>query len=175
MHRKPTFVSFNQVFDRFRVMWRQTIPDENETSLLLVLSFHIFQYAKNGFCVDTTMLHPCQVTGLLCLWVPCNHAKKRKMLPSSSRYGNWSYSFFTPCSSDRRFVGHTWFIEKAKCGFVFYAPFLTAGQAVFNHVAMAFSSRSRALLFGFWQENPKRSSVCQTERSLYEISVSFLM
>ena len=97
------------------------------------------------------------------------------MLPSSGRYGNRCHPFLAPGGPYGRFVGYAGLIEKAKCGLVFDAPFLVAGHVVLIQVVIAFSSRSRARLAGFWHENPKRSSVCQPERSLYEMRVSFLM
>lgn len=156
-------------------MRRQTIPDENESSAMPISLFHILQYAEDRFRIDATVLHPGQISSALEVRVPSDHAKKREMFPTSGGDRDGRHSFFAPCGANRRFVGYSGLVEKAKCGLVFDTPFLTAGQVVLIHVAIALSSRSRALLSGLWQENPKRSSVCQTDRSLYEIFVSFLM
>lgn len=175
MHREPAFVRFDHAFDRFGVMWGQSIPDEDESSVVLISLFHIIQYAKDCFGIDAATLHPGQVSRPSKMLVPGNHAEKCETLPSSGRYGNRCNSLPAPSRAHRWFVGHAGFIEKAKCRLVFQAPFLTAGHVVLIQVVIAFSSRSRALRSGFWQENPNRSMVCQTERSSYEMPVSFLM
>src|SRR3989338_2499191 len=130
-------------------MWRQAIPDEDESSFMFVFLFHIIKHPENCFRIDATMLHPCQVTSLLYLWVPSDHAKKRKVLPPSGGYCNRCHTFLAPSGPNRWLVGHALFVEKTKGCFVFQTPFLTAGHAVLIHVVIAFSSRSRALLSGF--------------------------
>src|SRR3972149_11483919 len=79
----------------------------------------------------------------------------------------WLLSLESPTSNDMRFVGKARLVKKAKDYATFEAPFLICGQISFVQARMAFSSRSTALLTGFWQEKPSLFMRCQMLRSSY--------
>jgi len=65
MNRKPVLVGFNHDLNRFRAMRRQPVPDEDESSFVLIFIFHIFQHAEDRLRIDATMFYPGQIASLL--------------------------------------------------------------------------------------------------------------
>lgn len=151
-------------------MRRQTVPEKNKVFFAITL-FKIAENPAKSFFSHAALHKPCHSNRSFRFAAPGDHARSRNALPPSARTDERSFSFYAPCPYCMRTVGKAGLVKKAECYAVFRALFLTCSQVFCFHIRIASSSRSTALLNGFWQEKPNRFNRCQTLLSRYKTPV----
>jgi len=164
MHREPPLILGDELADNLGLMRRQAIPEKNKR-FSAVPALEIAENEEQFFLPHAPFRQPSERGRSSSLRIESDQPGGGDPFPAASRSDYGCLPFKAPGPNRVGTVGKTRFIKKAKGYVVFQAPFLISRQVFWRHIRIARSSRSTALLTGFWHEKPSRFRTCQTLRS----------